>query len=147
MFWNVAYGEGWALYAEKLGFDLGLFTDPYQKYGHLQAELFRAARLVADTGIHFHGWTRDQAIEYMAGQGGVEQGYAVSEVDRYFSNPAQALGYMLGQLKFLELRARAEKTLGAKFDARDFHAVAIDNGSMPLAVLEKQVDAWIAGRK
>ncbi len=143
MLWNVAYGEGWALYAEKLGFDIGLFTDPCQKYGHLQAELLRAARLVADTGIHYYGWTREQAIDYMAGQGGVAQDYAVSEVDRYFSNPSQALGYMLGQLKFLELRRRAERALGAKFDARDFHAVAIDHGSMPLAVLERRVDQWL----
>ena len=142
--WNVAYGEGWALYAEKLGFGLGLYRDPYQHYGHLQAELFRAARLVVDTGIHAYNWPRDKAIAYMAGQGGVDQNFAVSEVDRYFSNPSQALGYMLGQRKFLELRARAEKALGPKFDVRDFHAVVIDNGSMPLRVLEKLLDDWIA---
>jgi uncharacterized protein (DUF885 family) len=144
--WNVAYGEGWALYAEKLGFDLGLYKDPYQHYGHLQAELFRAARLVVDTGIHFYEWPRDKAIEYMTGQGGVDQDFAVSEVDRYFSNPSQALGYMLGQRKFIELRARAEKALGPRFDVRDFHAMAIENGSVPLAVLEKLVNEWIAAR-
>ena len=141
---NVAYSEGWALYAEKLGFDLGLYKDPFQHYGHLQAELFRAARLVVDTGIHAYNWPRDKAIAYMAGQGGLDQDFAVSEVDRYFSNPSQALGYMLGQRKFLELRARAEKTLGPKFDVRDFHAVVIDSGMLPLAVLEKLVDEWIA---
>ena len=141
---NVAYSEGWALYAEKLGFDLGLYKDPFQHYGHLQAELFRAARLVVDTGIHAYNWQRDKAIAYMAGRGGLDQDFAVSEVDRYFSNPSQALGYMLGQRKFLELRARAEKTLGPKFDVRDFHAVVIDSGSLPLAVLEKLVDEWIA---
>jgi uncharacterized protein (DUF885 family) len=141
---NVAYGEGWALYAEKLGFDLGLYKDPFQHYGHLQAELFRAARLVVDTGIHAYNWPRDKAIAYMAGQGGLDQDFAASEVDRYFSNPSQALGYMLGQRKFLELRARAEKTLGPKFDVRDFHAVVIDSGMLPLAVLEKLVDEWIA---
>ena len=144
--WNVAYGEGWALYAERLGFDMGLYTDPYQHYGHLQAELFRAARLVVDTGIHYYNWPRDKAIEYMAGQGGVDNDFAMSEADRYFSNPSQALGYMLGQRKFLELRARAEKALGPRFDVRDFHRVAIDNGSVPLAVLEKLVNEWIASR-
>lgn len=142
--WNVAYGEGWALYAETLGFDLGLYKDPHQHYGHLQAQLFRAARLVVDTGIHFYSWPRDTAIEYLASQGGVDQDFAVSEVDRYFSNPSQALGYMLGKHKFLELRARAEKALGSRFDVRDFHAVAIDNSSVTLAVLERLVNEWIA---
>ena len=145
--YNSVYGEGWALYAETLGFDLGLYKDPYQHYGHLQAQLFRAARLVVDTGIHAYNWPRDKAIAYMSGQGGVDQDFAVSEVDRYFSNPSQALGYMLGQRKFLELRARAEKALGPKFDVRDFHAVVIENGSVPLAVLEKLVDEWIAARR
>ena len=142
--WNVAYGEGWALYAETLGFDLGLFKDPYQHYGHIQAQLFRAARLVVDTGIHAYNWPREQAIAFLAIQGGVDKEFAVSEVDRYFSNPGQALGYLLGQRKFLELRARAEKALGARFDVRDFHAVVLDNGSVPLTVLEKLVDEWIA---
>jgi len=143
---NVAYSEGWALYAETLGFDLGLFKDPYQHYGHLQAELFRAARLVVDTGIHAYNWPRARAVEYMATQGGVDHAFAVSEVDRYFSNPTQALGYMLGQRKFLELRARAERALGRGFDVRDFHAAVLDNGPVTLAVLEKLVDEWIAGR-
>lgn len=144
---SVAYSEGWALYAEKLGFDLGLYRDPYQHYGHLQAELFRAARLVVDTGIHAYNWPRARAIEYMAKQGGVDADFAVSEVDRYFSNPSQALGYMLGQRKIIALRARAENALGPRFDVRDFHAVLIDNGSMPLAVLERLVDEWIASRR
>lgn len=141
---TTGYGEGWALYAEKLGFELGLFQDPYQHYGHLQAELFRAARLVVDTGIHAYGWKRDRAVDYMVSEGGLDADFAASEVDRYFSNPSQALGYMLGQRKFLELRARAEKVLGPKFDIRDFHAVVIDNGRVPLAVLEKLVGQWIA---
>ena len=141
---NVAYGEGWALYAETLGYKLGFFTDPYQRYGNLQAQLFRAARLVVDTGIHAYGWPRDKAIAYMEGEGGCDKEFAVSEVDRYFSNPSQALGYMMGMRKMLELRARAEKALGPKFDLKDFHAVLIDNGSMPLGVLEKVVDEWIA---
>jgi uncharacterized protein (DUF885 family) len=143
---NTAYGEGWALYAEKLGFGLGLYTDPYQHYGHLQAELFRAARLVVDTGIHAYNWPRDKAIAYMRREGGTDDHFAVSEVDRYFSNPSQALGYKIGQLKFLELRARAEKSLGPKFDVRDFHAAAIDNGSVPLVVLEKLIDEYIASK-
>ena len=142
--WNVAYGEGWALYAETLGFDLGLYKDPYQQYGHVQAQLFRAARLVVDTGIHAYNWPREQAIAFLAIQGGVDKEFAVSEVDRYFSNPSQALGYLLGQRKFLELRARAEKALGSCFDVRDFHAVVLDSGSVPLTVLEKLVDEWIA---
>ena len=141
---NVAYVEGWALYAESLGYDLGFFRDPYQRYGNLQARLFRAARLVADTGIHAFGWSREKAIDYMSTQGGMDRTFAQSEVDRYFSNPSQALGYMLGYLRVRELRMRAERALGAKFDAKDFHAVLIDQGSMPLAVLERLVDAWIA---
>ena len=141
---NIAYGEGWALYAEWLGNDMGFYKDPYQHYGNLQAQLFRAARLVVDTGIHAYNWPRHQAIAYMSDQGGVDKAFAVSEVDRYFSNPSQALGYLLGYHKMRELRARAEKALGARFNVKDFHAVTIDNGSMPLAVLEKVVDEWIA---
>jgi uncharacterized protein (DUF885 family) len=145
--WNVGYGEGWALYAERLGYDIGMFKDPYQRYGNIQALLFRAARLVVDTGIHHYGWSRDKAIEYMSGEGGVDHEFSVSEVDRYFSNPSQALGYLMGFHKFVELRARAEKALGPKFNAKDFHAVCIDNGSITLDVLEKLVDEWIAGVK
>ncbi len=141
---NIAYGEGWALYAESLGYDIGMYKDPYQHYGNLQARLFRAARLVVDTGIHAYNWPRDKAVAYMVQQGGVDQEFADSEVDRYFSNPAQALGYLLGYHKMRELRARAESALGARFNVKDFHAVVIDNGPMPLAVLEKLVDEWIA---
>src|SRR5467141_2768171 len=141
---NIAFGEGWALYAEWLGYDLGFYKDPYQRYGNLQAQLFRAARLVVDTGIHAYNWPRDKAIAYMRSQGGVDKDFAVSEVDRYFSNPEQALGYLLGYQKMRDLRARAEKSLGADFNARDFHSVVIDNGAMPLAVLEKIVGEWIA---
>jgi uncharacterized protein (DUF885 family) len=142
---NIAYAEGWALYAESLGYAMGFYKDPYQHFGNLQARLFRAARLVVDTGIHAKNWPRDKAIAYMAEQGGVDHAFAESEVDRYFSTPAQALGYLLGYHKMRELRARAEKALGARFDVKDFHAVVIDNGMMPLAVLEKLVDEWIAG--
>jgi len=142
--WNVAYGEGWALYAEKLGYAMGLYKDPYQHYGHLQAELFRAARLVVDTGIHAYKWPRTKAVDYMVRQGGLNQDFAESEVDRYFSNPSQALGYMIGQRKLMELRQRAEQALGDKFDIRDFHAVVLDGGRMPLQLLERKVDSWIA---
>ena len=141
---NPVYAEGWALYAEELGYDLGFFKDPYQRYGHRQAQLFRAARLVVDTGIHHYNWPRDKAIAYMANDGGVDHDFAVSEVDRYFSNPGQALSYLMGYRKIRDLRTRAEKSLGPRFSAKDFHAVLIDNGSMPLAVLEKVVDEWIA---
>jgi uncharacterized protein (DUF885 family) len=142
--WNVAYGEGWALYAESLGFQLGMYRDPYQHYGHLQGQLFRAARLVVDTGIHAYRWPRAKAVDYMIRQAGLEPANAASEVDRYFSNPSQALGYLLGKRKLLELRERSQQALGARFDLRDFHAVVIDSGTMPLAVLEQRVDAWIA---
>ncbi len=142
---NIAYAEGWALYAEALGYAMGFYEDPYQRYGNLQARLFRAARLVVDTGIHAYNWPRDKAIVYMSHQGGVDQAFAESEVDRYFSTPAQALGYLLGYHKMRELRARAEAALDARFDVKDFHAAVIDNGSMPLAVLEKLVDEWIIG--
>ena len=140
---NIAYVEGWALYAEWLGYDLGFFNDPLQRYGNLQAQLFRAARLVVDTGIHVYQWPRDKAIAYMERDGGVDRNFAVSEVDRYFSNPTQALGYLLGYHKMRELRAKSEKALGVGFNAKDFHAVVIDNGSMPLVVLEQIVDEWI----
>ena len=142
--WNVAYGEGWALYAESLGFQMGMYRDPYQHYGHLQAQLFRAARLVVDTGIHAYRWPRAKAVDYMIRQAGLEPANAASEVDRYFSNPSQALGYLLGKRKLLALRERAQKALGTRFDLRDFHAVVIDSGAMPLSVLEQRVDAWIA---
>jgi uncharacterized protein (DUF885 family) len=141
---NIAYAEGWALYAESLGYDMGFYKDPYQRYGNLQARLFRAARLVVDTGIHAYDWPRDKAIDYMSRQGGVDHEFAESEVDRYFSTPAQALGYLLGYHKMQELRARAERSLGARVNVKDFHAAVIDNGSMPLAVLDKLVDEWIA---
>jgi uncharacterized protein (DUF885 family) len=144
---NVAYGEGWALYAESLGYAMGFYKDPYQRYGHLQAELFRAARLVVDTGIHAYKWPREKAIRYMQQEGATEEKFAVSEVDRYFSNPAQALGYKMGLRKIQELRRHAETELGPRFDVRDFHAVVIDNGPMPLTVLEKLVDEWIASVK
>lgn len=138
-----AYGEGWALYAETLGPELGLYVDRYSLFGHLQAQMFRAARLVVDTGLHAKGWTRQQAIAYMLEQTGKDIETVTSEVDRYLSNPGQALSYMVGQQRILALRDRARQALGARFDLRQFHGVVLDQGPMPLDVLERQVDAWI----
>jgi uncharacterized protein (DUF885 family) len=138
-----AYGEGWGLYAETLGFDLGLYRDPHSRFGHLQAQAFRAARLVVDTGMHALGWSRQRAIDYMAERTGQNEPYVVAEVDRYLSWPGQALGYMIGELKILELRERARARLGERFDLRRFHMVVLDQGSVPLPVLERAVDDWI----
>lgn len=139
----VAFGEGWALYAETLGFDLGLYKDPVNRYGHLQAQMWRATRLVVDTGLHDRGLTREAAIDYMASETGMARGTMEAEVDRYLGRPAQALGYMLGQLKIVELRDRAREKLGDRFDIRRFHTAVLDQGSVPLPVLERQVDDWI----
>jgi uncharacterized protein (DUF885 family) len=143
-----AYTEGWALYAETLGPDLHMYETPYERYGYWQGQIFRAARLVVDTGIHAQGWTRDQAIDYMVSAGAdASRDFIASEVDRYIAWPAQALAYKVGQLKILELRALAEKELGPKFDIRDFHDVVLRNGTIPLDVLEEQVHSWIAEAK
>jgi uncharacterized protein (DUF885 family) len=142
--WYVAFGEGWALYAESLGKDMGFFVDPYSKFGHLDAELFRAARLVVDTGIHAMGWSRERAIEYMNLSTANPPHDNQVEVDRYIVWPGQALGYKIGQLKIKALREKAESALGAKFDIRRFHNAVIDNGPLPLAILESQIDQWIA---
>ena len=138
------YGEGWALYAETLGFELGLYKDPNSRFGYLQAQAFRAARLVVDTGLHAFGWTRQQAIDFMVERTGRDLPFVTSEVDRYYSWPGQALAYMIGELKIIELRDRAKAALGARFDIRKFHGVVLDLGSVPLPVLERAVDAWIA---
>ena len=143
--WYVAYGEGWALYAETLGFELGLYKDPASRFGHLQMQMLRATRLVADTGLHDLNWPRQQAIAYMVAQTGLDPGFVSSEVDRYTSWPGQALGYMIGQLKIVELRDRARAALGDRFDIRRFHLVLLDQGAVPLTVLERQVDDWIVG--
>jgi uncharacterized protein (DUF885 family) len=140
-----AYTEGWALYAETLGPDLHMYETPYEMYGYWQGQIFRAARLVVDTGIHAKGWTREQAIDYMVSAGAdPSRDFIASEVDRYIAWPGQALGYKVGQLKILELRALAQKELGAKFDIRDFHDVVLRNGTIPLDTLETQVREWIA---
>jgi len=144
---ETAFAEGWGLYAESLGKDIGLYTDPYQYFGRLQAELWRAIRLVVDTGLHSKGWTRDQVIAYMLENSAASQVESVSEAERYIAIPAQALAYKIGELKIQELRKRAEQALGDKFDIKAFHAEVLQDGSVPLAVLETKIDRWIATQK
>jgi len=140
-----AYSEGWALYAERLAAEIGLYADdPFGDLGRLQAEMFRAVRLVVDTGLHAKGWTREQAIEYMLGATGMNEGEVISEVERYMALPGQACAYKVGQLKILALRDKARAALGEKFNLRDFHTVMLENGAVPLTVLERLVDEWIA---
>ena len=146
LFFN-AYGEGWALYAEELGKEVGFYQDPVSDYGRLSSELFRAVRLVVDTGIHAKGWSRDQVVEFFRKSGAVDEPTIQSETDRYISWPAQALSYKLGQLKFRELRERAKKELGPKFDLRKFHDEMLDGGTLPLDMLEARTDKWIAQQK
>jgi uncharacterized protein (DUF885 family) len=142
-----AYSEGWALYAEQLGKEAGFYQDPVSDYGRLSSELFRAVRLVVDTGIHSKGWTRDQVVDFMRKSGAVDEPTIQSETDRYIAWPAQALSYKLGQLKFRELRDRAQKELGSKFDIRTFHDEMINGGTLPLDMLEARTDKWIAQQK
>jgi uncharacterized protein (DUF885 family) len=142
-----AYIEGWALYAEQLGKEVGLYQDPVSDYGRLSSELFRAVRLVVDTGIHSKGWSREQVVEFFRKSGAVDEPTIQSETDRYIAWPAQALSYKLGQLKFRELRERARKELGAKFDLRAFHDEMINGGTLPLDLLEARTDKWIAEQK
>jgi len=142
-----AYTEGWALYAEQLGKEVGFYQDPVSDYGRLSSELFRAVRLVVDTGIHSKGWTRDQVVDFFRKSGAVDEPTIQSETDRYIAWPAQALSYKLGQLKIRELRERARKELGAKFDIRSFHDEMLDGGTLPLDLLETRTDKWIAQQR
>ena len=144
---ETAFSEGWGLYAESLGKELGVYTDPYQYFGRLQAEMWRAIRLVVDTGLHSKGWTREQVIDYMKANSATSDTEAVAETERYIAIAGQALAYKIGELKIKELRARAEAELGDKFDIRGFHAEVLQDGSVPLAVLEAKVDRWIAAQK
>jgi uncharacterized protein (DUF885 family) len=140
-----AYGEGWALYAEALAQEMGLYDgDPYGDLGRLQDELHRAVRLVVDTGLHAKRWSREQAIAYMIETEGVHPKEAESEIERYVVWPGQALGYKIGMLKIQSLRERAKETLGSKFDIKDFHDVVLTGGPVPLSVLETRIDQWIA---
>ncbi|MEM9649220.1 MAG: DUF885 domain-containing protein [Bacteroidota bacterium] len=141
--WYSGYGEGWALYCESLGKELGLYTDPYQYFGMLGAEMHRAIRLVVDTGLHSKGWTREQAIQYSLDNEAESEASIISEVERYMANPGQALSYKIGQLKIRELRQKASEALGDKFDIRQFHNQVLETGCVPLALLEAKIDQWI----
>ncbi len=138
-----AYTEGWALYSERLGKEIGFYQDPYSDYGRLEADMWRAIRLVVDTGVHSQHWTRQQMVDYFHDHSGLDETNIQSEVDRYIAWPAQALGYKMGQLKILELRTRAQTALGPKFNLKAFHDAVLDSGALPLDILDKQIDTWI----
>jgi uncharacterized protein (DUF885 family) len=144
---NTAYIEGWALYAESLGPELGFYTDPYSRFGALSWEMVRACRLVLDTGLHRYGWKRDEAIKYLAEQSAINVDFAATEIDRYILNPGQALGYKIGELHIKRLRAKAEQALGDKFSIRHFHNAILDDGPLPLTLLEARIDEWIAAER
>jgi uncharacterized protein (DUF885 family) len=141
---NTAYVEGWGLYAERLGKDAGFYQDPYSDYGRLEGDIWRAIRLVVDTGVHSQHWTREQMVQYFHDHSNVDDTSIQSEVDRYISTPSQALAYKVGQLKILDLRDRAKQALGDKFDIRAFHDQVLDSGALPLDVLSEKITAWIA---
>lgn len=145
--WYSAYGEGWALYTENLGKELGLYTDPYQYFGMLGMEMHRAIRLVVDTGLHSMGWTREQAIQYSLDNEAESEASIVSEIERYMANPGQALSYKIGQLKIRKLRSKAKEQLSDKFDIREFHDQVLETGCIPLALLEDKIDKWIISKK
>jgi uncharacterized protein (DUF885 family) len=126
---------------------MGMYRDPYSKFGQLSAEMWRACRLVVDTGLHAFGWTREQSIRYLVDNAGIAESAATAETDRYILNPGQALGYKIGELKIKALRAKAQAALGQKFDIRRFHNAVLDDGALPLTVLESRIDDWIAAEK
>ena len=142
-----AYVEGWALYSERLGEEVGFFQNPYSYYGHLQDEMLRAIRLVVDTGFHYKRWTRQQVVDFFHTHSGIDEVEVQAETDRYIAVPGQALGYKIGQLKILGLREKAKAALGPKFDVRGFHDTVLGAGALPMDVLEQQVDAWVAAQK
>lgn len=141
--WYSGYGEGWALYSESLGKELGLYTDPYQLFGMLGAEMHRAVRLVVDTGLHSKGWTREEAIQYSLDNEAESESSITSEIERYMANPGQALSYKIGQLKIRELRKKAEDAMGDAFDIKEFHNQVLETGCVPLALLEDKINTWI----
>jgi len=141
-----AFVEGWALYAERLGKDVGGYQDPYSDYGRLENDIWRAIRLVVDTGVHSQHWTRQQMVDYFHAHSSIDETNIQAEVDRYIAWPAQALAYKTGQLKILALRDKAQKALGPSFDIKAFHDTVLDVGAMPLDMLEERVNAWIAAQ-
>jgi uncharacterized protein (DUF885 family) len=144
---NTAYVEGWALYSETLGYDMGFYKNPYQRFGTLNDEMLRAMRLVVDTGLHTKGWTRDQAIAYMLSHSGESKTDATAEVERYIAIPSQATAYKIGALTIQKLRDRAKAALGPRFDIREFHAQVLDSGALPMAILEAKIDRWIQTKR
>jgi uncharacterized protein (DUF885 family) len=144
---NSGYIEGWALYAEQLGKEVGFYQDPVSDWGRLASERFRAVRLVVDTGIHSQGWTRDQVVDFFRKSATIPEPEIQSETDRYIAWPGQALSYKLGQLKFVELRERARKELGSKFDIRTFHDEMLNGGVLPLDLLDTRTESWIKAQK
>lgn len=145
--WVTAFGEGWALYSERLGLDVGLYADPYSDFGRLLYEMWRACRLVVDPGMHALGWSRDRAVQFMLDNTALSGLNINNEIDRYIAWPGQATAYKLGELKIRELRGRAEEALGEKFDLREFHDVVLGAGTLPLTILESRIDAWIAAER
>jgi uncharacterized protein (DUF885 family) len=139
-----AFIEGWGLYSENLGYDLGLYKDPYSRFGQLTYEMWRAVRLVVDTGIHYKGWTRQQAIDFFKDNAAKTELDIINEIDRYIGNPGQALAYKIGQLRMLTIRQRAELALGDAFDVRAFHDQLLGAGALPLDLLERRMDEWIS---
>lgn len=144
---ETAFAEGWGLYAESLGKDLGVYTDPYQYFGRLQGELWRAIRLVVDTGLHSKGWTREQVLDYMKANSAVGESHAVSEAERYIAIPGQALAYKIGELEIQRQKQKAKAALGAKFDPRAFHAEVLKDGSVPMQVLDSKIERWIKSQQ
>ena len=148
IFYSNAAGEGWALYAERLAAEMGMYQDnPINDLGRLQSELHRAVRLVVDTGLHAKGWSREQAIDYAVATEGIHRSEATSEIERYVVWPGQALGYKLGELKIIELRAKAKQALGNKMDIKVFHDKLLENGALPLDLLEQKMDQWLESAK
>ena len=141
-----AFVEGWGLYSENLGYDLGLYKDPYSRFGQLTYEMWRAVRLVVDTGMHYKGWTRQQAIDFFKDNAAKTELDITNEIDRYIGNPGQALAYKIGQLKMLTIRQRAEIALGDEFDVRAFHDELLGAGALPLDLLEQRMDTWLSGQ-
>ena len=141
-----AFIEGWGLYSERLGYDMGLYTDPYSRYGQLVYDMWRAVRLVVDTGIHYFGWSRQRAIDYFLDNAAKSEADIINEIDRYIGWPGQALAYKIGQLKMMELRSKAEAALGDRFDIRSFHDHMLGAGALPLDILEARMDGWLAAQ-